>query len=120
MSDPTNHTPGPPPTPEDPRPRLGDHRPARQPDAPPRPAYPIYELTVAAVRELDRRATADFAIPPILLMENAARNLRDHALDLLARARALPGLLARCITTADVGLRQRCSPRRTSVRWRRF
>lgn len=87
MSDPSHHTPGPPPSPEAPRPRLGDHRPPREPDARPRPAYPIYELTVAAVRELDRRATADFAIPPILLMENAARNLRDHALDLLARAR---------------------------------
>jgi len=95
MSDPTNHTPGPPPSPEDPRPRLGDHRPARQPDAPPRPAYPIYELTVAAVRELDRRATADFAIPPGLLMENAARNLRDHALDLLTRARK-PDTLILC------------------------
>lgn len=87
MTDPSSHTPGPQPPREDPKPRFGDHRPAREPTAPARPAYPIYELTVAGVRELDRRAAADFAIPPILLMENAARNLRDHALDLLDRAR---------------------------------
>ncbi len=93
MTDPSKQPPGPPPSPGDPRPRLGDHNPTREITPPPRPAYPIYELTVAAVRELDRRATADYGIPSILLMENAARNLRDHALDLLARARRPDALI---------------------------
>lgn len=87
MADPSNQPPDPAPSRGDPRPRLGDTKPIRETPPPHRPAYPIYELTVAAVRELDRRAVADFGIPSILLMENAARNLRDHALDLLARAR---------------------------------
>lgn len=90
MADPSNQPPDPAPSPGDPRPRLGDTKPIRETPPPHRPAYPIYELTVAAVRELDRRAVADFGIPSILLMENAARNLRDHALDLLARARRPP------------------------------
>ena len=69
------------------RPRFGDREPpaAAQPAA--EPAYPVYELSVGAVRELDRRAIDEFGIPGIVLMENAARGLREHALELLARAR---------------------------------
>lgn len=72
----------------EPGPRYAD-REARRGDLPrPRPAHPVYELTVDAVRTLDRLAVERFGVPGIVLMENAARNLREHALDLLARARS--------------------------------
>lgn len=75
-------------------PRFGDREPAdRAPEAAPA-AYPVYELSVAAVRELDRRCTTQYGIPSIVLMENAARNLRDHALEMLAGARRPDALIA--------------------------
>lgn len=67
-------------------PRFGDREPAPHPPSP-APAYPVYELTLEAVRELDRRAVEDFGIPGLVLMENAARGLREHALEMLADAR---------------------------------
>lgn len=67
-------------------PRFGDREPAPPPPSAP-PAYPVYELTVEAVRELDRRAVDDFGIPGLVLMENAARGLREHVLEMLADAR---------------------------------
>ena len=46
-----------------------------------------------AVREVDRVAIEEFAIPGIVLMENAALGLADHALDMLACASTPPGRL---------------------------
>ena len=40
-------------------------------------------LTRAQVREIDRRATADYGIPSIVLMENAARSAADVAMQML-------------------------------------
>jgi len=40
-------------------------------------------LTRAQVREIDRRATADYGIPSIVLMENAARGATDIAMEML-------------------------------------
>lgn len=48
---------------------------------------------MASVRELDRRAIEQYGIPGIVLMENAARNLREHALDLLGQARRPDALI---------------------------
>lgn len=45
-----------------------------------------YELTVEAARELDRRAAEDFGIPSIVLMENAALGLCQHALEMVKGA----------------------------------
>jgi len=42
------------------------------------------EISVEAARELDRRCTDEYAIPPILLMENAAIGLLGEALAMLA------------------------------------
>lgn len=42
---------------------------------------PVYVLTREASRELDRLALTEFGIPTLLLMENAARNAADIALD---------------------------------------
>lgn len=81
--------------------RRGDRSP-QSPVSATRPAYPVYELSVDAVRELDRRARDEFAIPTLLLMENAARGLREHALDLLARARE-PHALILCGPGANGG-----------------
>ncbi len=92
MTDPTSPDPGPPAPHEVPRPRLGDAA-APAAEAAWRPSYPVYELSVAGVRELDRRAAIELGIPTIVLMENAARNVRDHALDLLARARRCDTLI---------------------------
>ena len=47
-------------------------------------------LNRQAVRELDRVAIEDFAIPGIVLMENAARGLAEHALDMLVSAPSSP------------------------------
>lgn len=44
---------------------------------------PQYELTVEQSRELDRRATNEFGIPSIVLMENAAIGLFQHAMRLI-------------------------------------
>lgn len=68
-------------------PRYADREPRDGQTPRPRPAHPVYELTVDAVRTLDRLAVERYAVPGIVLMENAARNLREHALDLLAAAR---------------------------------
>jgi NAD(P)H-hydrate epimerase len=40
-------------------------------------------LTRAQVREIDRRATAEYGIPSIVLMENAARSAADVAMQML-------------------------------------
>lgn len=85
MTDPLPDPSRPDPPREQPKPRPGEREQAAP--SPTRPVYPVYELTVAGVRELDRRAIEDCGIPGIVLMENAARNLREHSLDLLARAR---------------------------------
>lgn len=42
---------------------------------------PVYVLTREASRELDRLALSEFGIPTLVLMENAARNAADIALD---------------------------------------
>ncbi len=42
---------------------------------------PVYVLSREASRELDRLALAEFGLPTLLLMENAARNAADIALD---------------------------------------
>lgn len=61
------------------------------PEPPPRgegaPAEAVYEITVANSRELDRRARDDYAIPTLLLMENAALGLAAHAAAMLKHAR---------------------------------
>lgn len=44
-------------------------------------------LTRDAVREVDRAAIEDYAIPGIVLMENAARGLAEAAVDMLDRGR---------------------------------
>jgi len=51
--------------------------------SPPALEYPIYELSVERSRELDRAAIKEFGIPGIVLMENAARGMTDHALTML-------------------------------------
>lgn len=55
----------------------------------------MYELSVEASRELDRRAVEEFEIPSIVLMENAAIGLREHALRMLGDGSA-PGVLVCC------------------------
>ncbi len=67
-------------------------RPANHPTE--HPAPPIYEISVPNARLLDQRATTDYAIPSILLMENAAIGLRDHALDMLTTTRSQTILIA--------------------------
>jgi NAD(P)H-hydrate epimerase len=44
-----------------------------------------------SVREVDRAAIADYGIPGIVLMENAARALADEAIRMLATAGCKPG-----------------------------
>ncbi len=48
---------------------------------------PMYEMSVAAVRALDRRAIDDFGIPGIVLMENAARAVAARAEGMLGEDR---------------------------------
>jgi len=63
---------------------------SREPASPPTEnaasnlGYPLYELSVRSLRELDRLAIEEFGIPGIVLMENAARALSVHALSMLA------------------------------------
>jgi NAD(P)H-hydrate epimerase len=38
-----------------------------------------------SIREVDRAAISDYGIPGVVLMENAARGLADHAMHMLAR-----------------------------------
>lgn len=45
--------------------------------------YPLYELAVERIRELDRLAVQEFGIPSIVLMENAAQGLTTHALAMM-------------------------------------
>lgn len=47
-------------------------------------------LNRQAVREVDRAAIEDYAIPGIVLMENAARGLAEHALDMLTDVTSQP------------------------------
>lgn len=46
----------------------------------PRTSEASYELTKAQSQQLDQRAISEYAIPSILLMENAAIGLREHVL----------------------------------------
>lgn len=51
-------------------------------------------LTRAQVREIDRRAVADYAMPGIVLMENAGRNAAGVALEVLASIEQRDGFKA--------------------------
>jgi hydroxyethylthiazole kinase-like uncharacterized protein yjeF len=53
--------------------------PSREPA--PQEAMEVLVLTREAVREVDRRATADYGIPSVVLMENAALHLAEVVLD---------------------------------------
>lgn len=55
----------------------------KQPPKPPAALPTLYVFTKDAVRDLDRRAMADFGLSSLVLMENAARHAADVALDLL-------------------------------------
>jgi len=58
----------------------------RASDTPERPApsdRSSREIRVESARELDRRCAEQYAIPPLLLMENAALGLLDEALEML-------------------------------------
>ncbi len=48
---------------------------------------PIYEMSVANCRKLDDLATTQYAIPSIVLMENASIGLCHHAIEMLKHAR---------------------------------
>jgi NAD(P)H-hydrate epimerase len=48
-------------------------------------AEPLVRLTRAQIREIDRRASEDYHIPGIVLMENAARGVADAASSMLDR-----------------------------------
>src|SRR5215471_17562006 len=43
----------------------------------------MLRLTRAQVREIDRRSTADYGIPSLLLMENAARAIAEACCEML-------------------------------------
>ncbi len=49
-------------------------------------AEPMFVFTREAIRELDRLAVEEFGVPSIVLMENAARGLRNVVLELLEQA----------------------------------
>jgi len=55
--------------------------------SPPLASRPTYEISVENARQLDRLAVEHFGIPSIVLMENAAIALREHALSMLKDAR---------------------------------
>jgi hydroxyethylthiazole kinase-like uncharacterized protein yjeF len=55
----------------------------REPAQPGEPERAVYILTREAVREVDRLAAAEFGIPSIVLMENAAFHIADLALHLV-------------------------------------
>ncbi len=59
--------------------------PRRKPRKSPRRESPseIYLVSREAAREIDRLASAEFSMPSILLMENAARHVADVALDMM-------------------------------------
>jgi hydroxyethylthiazole kinase-like uncharacterized protein yjeF len=48
-----------------------------------REGLPLFEMTADQCRELDRAAVEHYAIPSIVLMENAAIGLRHHAIGVL-------------------------------------
>jgi len=52
-----------------------------------RPPVLLYEISVPNAQLLDRLAREQYAIPSIVLMENAAIALREHALEMLSDAR---------------------------------
>ncbi len=52
----------------------------------PDPQVPPAALSVAAMREADRRAIEEFGIPGVVLMENAGRGAADVALEMMKRA----------------------------------
>ena len=62
--------------------------------APTHPKAPIYEMSVATSRQVDKLATTQYGIPSIILMENAAIGLCHHALDMLKSARSQTILIA--------------------------
>lgn len=62
---------------------------------PPLPDTSARTFSCAALRELDRRCVDEFAIPSIVLMENAASGMARHTLA-LARERDLSGALILC------------------------
>jgi NAD(P)H-hydrate epimerase len=54
---------------------------------------PVVRLTRAQVREIDRRATEEYHIPGIVLMENAARGVADVAVEMIGRRRTSQNVL---------------------------
>lgn len=67
--------------------------PAPEPDSLPG-ERPIYEMSVESCRELDHLATTELGIPSIVLMENAAIALANHAVSMLEDARSSSILIA--------------------------
>ncbi|MHA7813634.1 MAG: NAD(P)H-hydrate epimerase [Phycisphaerales bacterium] len=66
------------------------------PSIPPEPRkLVLHELSVEAARELDRRATEEYGIPSIVLMENAAIGLFNHATEMINNV-ADPSVLIMC------------------------
>jgi NAD(P)H-hydrate epimerase len=59
---------------------------AHRHDPPPKTEGDVYILSRQAAREIDRLAAAEYRIPSILLMENAAFHLADIALAMVAEA----------------------------------
>lgn len=93
----------------DPHPRYSAHMPDRTPNTTPDNfkaqgperaqstsllANPIYEISVANSRKLDELATTQYAIPSIVLMENAAIGLCNHAIQMLQTTRSQDILIA--------------------------
>lgn len=58
------------------------------------PERPIYEMSVVNSRRVDELASSQYAIPSIVLMENAAIALSNHAIEMLKDARSLDILIA--------------------------
>src|SRR5215212_2016093 len=53
-------------------------------------------LTRKQVREIDRRASAEFHIPGIVLMENASRAAADLVLRVIAKHKTIPEAVILC------------------------